>query len=86
MTFPARSNFSLLQRLVFLCVVASIAALASSLRIDTLSLCIGDGGGGGGGRDRGAGGVGGRAWVAGGVGGGVGGTGGWNGSGCWLAG
>ena len=31
MTLPKRSNFSLLQRLVFLCVVASIVALASSL-------------------------------------------------------
>jgi hypothetical protein len=41
MTLPARSNFSLLHRLVFLCVVASIVALASSLRAATLSLYVG---------------------------------------------
>ena len=67
MTLPARSNFSLLQRLVFLCVIASTVALASSLRAVILSLCSGEGGGGGGGG--GAGGASGVG-VASGVGGG----------------
>eukprot|EP00966_Prymnesium_polylepis_P195217 4525356-Prymnesium_polylepis.1 len=85
MTLPARSNFSLLHRLVFLCVVASIVTLASSLRAATLSLYSGDGGGGGGAGGGGASGVGGRAWVAYGVGGGAGdGSGGWYERGCWL--